>query len=66
MAQLVNIEGVGVVSFPDGMTQDEMAAALSQLPGQRTVAQDLVRQVGLTSRFRLNVKYKLQIGNYSV
>jgi len=53
MVQLVNIEGVGVVSFPDGMTQDEMAAALSQLPGQRTVAQDLARQVGLTSRAAL-------------
>ena len=53
MVQLVNIEGVGVVSFPDGMTQDEMAAALSQLPGQRTVAQDLVRQIGLTSRAAL-------------
>lgn len=53
MAQLVNIEGVGVVSFPDGMTQEEMAAALSQLPGQRSVAQDLVRQVGLTSRAAL-------------
>jgi len=53
MAQLVNIEGVGVVSFPDGMTQDEMAAALSQLPGQRSVAQDLMRQVGLTSRAAL-------------
>lgn len=53
MPQLVNIEGVGVVSFPDGMTQEEMAAALSQLPGQRSVAQDLVRQVGLTSRAAL-------------
>lgn len=53
MVQLVNIEGVGVVSFPDGMTQDEMAAALSQLPSQRTVAQDLVRQIGLTSRAAL-------------
>ena len=53
MVQLVNIEGVGVVSFPDGMTQEEMAAALSQLPSQRTVAQDLVRQVGLTSRAAL-------------
>jgi len=53
MVQLVNIEGVGVVSFPDGMTQDEMAAALSQLPGQRSVAQDLMRQVGLTSRAAL-------------
>ena len=53
MAQLVNIEGVGLVSFPDGMTQDEMAVALSQLPGQRTVAQDLVRQIGLTSRAAL-------------
>lgn len=53
MAQLVNIEGVGVVSFPDGMTKEEMAAALSQLPGQRSVAQDLARQVGLTSRAAL-------------
>jgi len=53
MAQLVNIEGVGVVSFPDGMTQDEMAAALSQLPAQRSVAQDLARQLGLTSRAAL-------------
>jgi hypothetical protein len=53
MAQLVNIEGVGVVSFPDGMTQDEMAAALSQLPGQSSVFGDLVRQIGLTSRAAL-------------
>jgi len=53
MPQLVNIEGVGVVSFPDGMSQEEMAAALSQLPGQRSVAQDLVRQLGLTSRAAL-------------
>jgi hypothetical protein len=53
MAQLVNIEGVGVVSFPDGMTQEEMAAALSQLPGQRSVGQDLLRQLGLTSRAAL-------------
>lgn len=53
MPQLVNIEGVGVVSFPDGMSQEEMAAALSQLPGQRSVAQDLVRQIGLTSRAAL-------------
>lgn len=53
MAQLVNIEGVGVVSFPDGMSQEEMAAALSQLPGQRSVGQDLLRQLGLTSRAAL-------------
>ena len=53
MPQLVNIEGVGVVSFPDGMTQEEMAAALSQLPAQRSVAQDLARQIGLTSRAAL-------------
>ena len=53
MPQLVNIEGVGVVSFPDGMSQEEMAAALSQLPSQRSVAQDLVRQLGLTSRAAL-------------
>ena len=53
MPQLVNIEGVGVVSFPDGMSQEEMAAALSQLPGQGSVFGDLVRQIGLTSRAAL-------------
>jgi hypothetical protein len=35
------------------MSQEEMAAALSQLPGQRSVGQDLLRQLGLTSRAAL-------------
>jgi hypothetical protein len=32
MAQLVEIAGVGTVEFPDGMSRDDMAAALRQLP----------------------------------
>ena len=32
MAQLVEVTGVGIVEFPDGMSRDDMAAALSQLP----------------------------------
>jgi len=32
MAQYVEVEGVGTVEFPDGMSRDDMAAALKQLP----------------------------------
>jgi hypothetical protein len=32
MPQQVEVIGVGIVEFPDGMSQDEMAAALKQLP----------------------------------
>lgn len=32
MAQIVEIKGVGSVEFPDGMSQEEMAAALKKLP----------------------------------
>jgi uncharacterized protein YoaH (UPF0181 family) len=32
MAQIVEIIGVGPVEFPDGMSKDEMAAALKKLP----------------------------------
>lgn len=32
MAQIVEIVGVGPVEFPDGMSKDEMAAALKKLP----------------------------------
>jgi hypothetical protein len=32
MAQIVEIVGVGPVEFPDGMSQDDMAAALKKLP----------------------------------
>ena len=32
MAQIVEVLGVGEVEFPDGMSQEQMAAALSKLP----------------------------------
>ena len=50
----VNVLGYGLVEFPDGMTQEEMAFALSQLPekypGTPSMADQLLRQVGLTAR----------------
>lgn len=50
----VNVLGYGMVEFPDGMTQDEMAYALRQLPekypGTPLMADQLLRQVGLTAR----------------
>ena len=50
----VNVLGYGLVEFPEGMTQAEMAYALSQLPdkypGTPSVADQLLRQAGLTAR----------------
>ena len=50
----VNVLGYGPVEFPDGMTQEEMAYALSQLPDKYpstpSMADQLLRQVGLTAR----------------
>lgn len=50
----VNVLGYGPVEFPEGMTQQEMAYALSQLPdkypGTPSVADQLLRQAGLTAR----------------
>ena len=50
----VNVLGYGMVEFPDGMTQEEMAFALSQLPEKYpstpSMADQLLRQVGLTAR----------------
>lgn len=50
----VNVLGYGLVEFPEGMTQAEMAYALSQLPdkypGTPSIADQLLRQVGLTAR----------------
>lgn len=34
MAQQVEIIGLGIVEFPDGMSKDEIAQALKKLPGQ--------------------------------
>jgi hypothetical protein len=50
----VNVLGYGPVIFPDGMSQEEMAFALSQLPanypGTRSLTDEAMRQVGLTAR----------------
>ena len=50
----VNVLGYGPVEFPEGMTQQEMAYALSQLPDKYpdtpSVADQLLRQAGLTAR----------------
>jgi len=42
MAQIVEIIGVGPVEFPDGMSKDEMAAALKKLPKPTTAQPESV------------------------
>ena len=42
MAQIVEIIGVGPVEFPDGMSKDEMAAALKKLPKPATTQPESV------------------------
>lgn len=49
MPQIVDVVGVGKVEFPDGMSKEDMAAALSQLPqGQPT---EPPKPVGAYDRF---------------
>ena len=53
MAQVINVIGYGDISFPDGMSMEEITKALEQLPpapGSRSPTQDLIRQAGLTAR----------------
>lgn len=57
MAQVINVLGYGDVSFPDGMSMEEITKALEQLPAlgpataeSRSVGQELLRQAGLTAR----------------
>ena len=53
MAQVINVIGYGDISFPDGMSMEEITKALEQLPpapGSRSLTQDLIRQAGLTAR----------------
>jgi len=53
MAQVINVIGYGDISFPDGMSMDEITKALEQLPpapAPRSLTQDLIRQAGLTAR----------------
>ena len=57
MAQVINVLGYGDVSFPDGMSMEDITKALEQLPAlgpaaseSRTIPQELLRQAGLTAR----------------
>lgn len=53
MAQVINVLGYGDVSFPDGMSMEEITEALKQLPpapGSRSMPDELTRQAGLATR----------------
>lgn len=53
MAQVINILGYGDVSFPDGMSMEDITKALEQLPpapGSRSMPDELMRQAGLATR----------------
>ncbi len=65
MAQLVNVPGVGQLSFPDGMSQPDMAAAIqknfpqihnqtSQQPEDTSFIGGLAHQAGLAARLGVN------------
>ena len=53
MAQVINVLGYGDISFPDGMSMEEITKALEQLPpapGSRSMPDELMRQAGLATR----------------
>jgi len=55
MAQVINVLGYGDVSFPDGMSMEEITKALEQLPpapapAPRSMPDELTRQAGLAAR----------------
>ena len=57
MAQVINVLGYGDVSFPDGMSMEEITKALEQLPAlgpaapeSRSMPDELMRQTGLATR----------------
>ena len=57
MAQVINVLGYGDVSFPDGMSMEEITKALEQLPAlgpaapeSRSMPDELTRQAGLATR----------------
>ena len=53
MAQVINVLGYGDVSFPDGMSMEEITKALEQLPpapGSRSMPDEMMRQAGLATR----------------
>ena len=53
MAQTINVLGYGDISFPDGMSMEEITKALEQLPpapAPRSMPDELMRQTGLAAR----------------
>ena len=51
MPQIIEVPGYGEVEFPDGMSDDQISAVLSQQSKPaRTMGQEVRRQVGLTGR----------------
>ena len=57
MAQVINVLGYGDVSFPDGMSMEEITKALEQLPAlgptapeSRSMPEELTRKAGLATR----------------
>jgi hypothetical protein len=53
MAQVINVIGYGDISFPDGMSMEEITKALEQLPpapAPRSMPDELMRQTGLAAR----------------
>ena len=53
MAQVINVLGYGDVSFPDGMSMEEITEALKQLPpapAPRSMPDEMMRQAGLATR----------------
>ena len=57
MTQVINVLGYGDVSFPDGMSMEEITKALEQLPAlgpaapeSRSMPDELTRQAGLATR----------------
>ncbi len=50
MAQVINVLGYGDISFPDGMSMEEITEALKQLPpapAPRSMPDEMMRQAGL-------------------
>jgi len=56
MAQVINVLGYGDISFPDGMSMEDITKALEQLPAlgpaapRRSMPDEMMRQAGLATR----------------
>jgi hypothetical protein len=47
MPQRINVPGMGIVEFPDGMSDDQMSAAIKQnMPKQESQGMDIAKSAG--------------------